>query len=73
MTTVACLIPAFNKARLIEGVIAGIPDGVDHFIVVNDASTDDTEEVVRRIARAAGTRSLESGLLFETDMLIKLY
>ncbi len=44
------MIPAYNEARFIEGVIAGIPDGVDHVIVVNDASTDDTEEVVRRIA-----------------------
>ncbi len=50
MTIVACVIPAYNEAQFIEAVIAGIPAGIEHVIVVNDASTDDTGEVVRRIA-----------------------
>ncbi len=50
MTAIACVIPAYNEAQFIEEVIAGIPAGVQHVIVVNDASTDDTEEVLRRIA-----------------------
>ncbi len=49
MTTLACVIPAYNEARFIEDVIAGIPADVEHVIVVNDASTDDTGDAVRRI------------------------
>ncbi len=50
MTTVACVIPAYNEGRFIDQVIAGIPASIDHIIVVNDASTDDTEAVVNGIA-----------------------
>ncbi len=50
MTLVACVIPAYNEAQFVEEVIAGIPASVQHIIVVNDGSTDDTAEVVRRIA-----------------------
>ncbi len=49
MTTIACVIPAYNEGRLITDVIAAIPGDVQHIIVVNDASSDDTEDVVGRI------------------------
>ncbi len=46
MSSIACVIPAYNEADFIGGVIAGIPAAVDHIVVVNDASTDRTAEVV---------------------------
>ena len=42
--TVLVLIPAFNEARAIGRVIGDIPDAlVDEVVVVNNASTDETE------------------------------
>lgn len=39
---VAVVIPAFNEERAIARAIAAVPDFVDHIIVVDDASHDDT-------------------------------
>jgi glycosyltransferase involved in cell wall biosynthesis len=47
---IAVLIPAFNEARQIGGVLAGLPDFVDDIVVIDDASTDDTAAVVRALA-----------------------
>ena len=46
----AAVIPAFNEARSIATVVAGIGPSVDRVIVVDDGSTDGTAE----LARAAG-------------------
>ncbi len=43
---VAVLIPAFNEAHQIGGVLAGMPDFVDEVIVVDDGSQDATAAVV---------------------------
>ncbi len=43
--TVAVVIPAHNEARLLPITLAGLPDFIDHIIVVDDASTDATAEV----------------------------
>ena len=49
------IIPAFNEARAIGRVIGDIPAGlVDEVVVVNNASTDETE----KNARAAGATVL---------------
>jgi len=49
--TTLVIIPAFNEARAIGQVVADIPDAVaDEVLVVNNASTDETEDN----ARAAG-------------------
>ena len=54
MTTLV-IIPAFNEARAIGKVVGDIPDGlVDEVVVVNNASTDETEDN----ARAAGATVL---------------
>lgn len=54
-TRVLVVIPAFNEARSIGRVIGDIPEGlVDEVVVVNNASTDETE----RNARAAGATVL---------------
>lgn len=45
--TIAVVMPAHNEGRLIERAIAKVPEFVDHIIVVDDASTDDTALVLR--------------------------
>jgi glycosyltransferase involved in cell wall biosynthesis len=52
---VAVVVPAYNEARLIERTLASVPSWVDHVVVVDDASRDDT--AVR--ARAVGDRRVE--------------
>src|SRR5262245_39799264 len=44
---VAVVIPAFEEARLVGGVVRGLPPWVDHVIVVDDASRDDTSGAAR--------------------------
>lgn len=39
---VAVVIPAFNEERAIVDTVATVPEFVDHIIVVDDSSTDDT-------------------------------
>ena len=51
---VLVIIPAFNEARSIGRVIGDIPDHVAEVVVVNNASTDETE----RNAAAAGATIL---------------
>jgi glycosyltransferase involved in cell wall biosynthesis len=45
--TVAVIIPAYNEERLIGTVLKAIPPFVDHIVVVDDASNDRTQELVR--------------------------
>ena len=54
----AAVIPAFNEARSIAEVIAGVRGAVAHVIVVDDGSTDDTAAQ----ARAAGVEVLMHGV-----------
>lgn len=42
---VAVVIPAHNEVRLLPVTLAGLPAFVDHVVVVDDASTDDTSRV----------------------------
>ena len=39
---VAAVVPAYNESLLIGKTIATMPDFVDHVIVIDDLSTDDT-------------------------------
>ena len=50
--TLAVLIPAYNEATQIEGVVKSLPAFVDRVVIVNDASTDDTAQVVAALAAA---------------------
>lgn len=47
---VAVVIPAFNVAAHIAGVVQGIPEFIDDIIVVEDAGTDETAKVVRELS-----------------------
>lgn len=50
--TIAVVIPAYNEEMLIVQTINSIPDFVDKIIVINDASRDNTADVVRKKAEA---------------------
>jgi dolichol-phosphate mannosyltransferase len=47
---IVVVIPAYNESKHIAGVIASIPSEVGSVIVVDDASSDRTVDVVRQIA-----------------------
>lgn len=51
------IIPAFNEEPTIAAVVLGLRHEVDHVVVVDDGSTDDTA----RCARAAGAEVVEHG------------
>ena len=46
--TVAVVVPAYNESTLIGRVIETMPEFVDHIVVVDDCSSDDTVAVVKR-------------------------
>jgi glycosyltransferase involved in cell wall biosynthesis len=45
---IGVVVPAYNEEKLIGRVIETIPDFVDRIIVVDDASTDNTVDIVRK-------------------------
>lgn len=49
VTVIVVVIPAYNEAAHIEGVISAIPKFVDCILAVNDASTDKTADVLASI------------------------
>lgn len=53
--TVAVVLPAYNESAHIGEVIATIPQWVDHILVVDDASTDNTADVAASLNDARVT------------------
>lgn len=45
--TIAVIVPAYNEEKLIGKVLETVPTFIDHIVVVDDASSDRTGEVVR--------------------------
>ena len=52
--TVAVVVPAYNEGKQIEKVLETMPQFVDKVIVINDASSDNTSEIVREASRRDG-------------------
>lgn len=50
--SVGVVVPAYNEERLIGKTLGGMPDFIDHIIVVDDCSQDTTPEVVSQLAQA---------------------
>ena len=46
--TIAVVVPAFNEATQIGGVIETMPDYVDRIIIVDDVSKDSTSDIVEQ-------------------------
>ena len=44
---IAVVVPAYKEREHIAKVITTMPDFVDHIVVVDDCSPDDTSEVAR--------------------------
>jgi glycosyltransferase involved in cell wall biosynthesis len=53
---VSVVVPAHNEELLIESVVDGIPQFVDHIVVVDDASTDKTAEKLTALKGRHGGR-----------------
>jgi len=55
--SICVVVPAHNEELLIGRVIDTMPDFVDHIIIVDDTSTDQTVEIVEqyvvRVAEAS--------------------
>lgn len=48
---IAVVVPAYNEEELIVPTIETIPDYVDHIIVVNDASIDNTCSIIKELEK----------------------
>ena len=49
--SIGVVVPAYNEEMLIEKTLASIPDVVDHIIIVDDASSDNTSDVIERLMK----------------------
>ncbi|MGA1979756.1 MAG: glycosyltransferase family 2 protein [Sedimentisphaerales bacterium] len=54
--TVCVVVPAYNEEELIGRVLETMPGYVDKIVVVDDKSTDETAEIVRKAADKSGGR-----------------
>jgi glycosyltransferase involved in cell wall biosynthesis len=58
---IAVIVPAYNEADKIAATLRSIPGFVDHVIVVDDGSPDETAATARRAARRASGRGAGRG------------
>jgi len=49
---ISVVVPAYNESSQISKVVETVPDFVDHIVVVDDKSTDDTVAVLRGLKEA---------------------
>lgn len=54
--TICVVVPAYNEERLIGRVIETMPNCVDKIVIVDDRSTDQTAELVKRYSKKIGNR-----------------
>jgi len=53
---IAVVVPAYNEARHVGGVLAAVPEYVDYVIAVDDCSTDETASAIASAADARVVR-----------------
>lgn len=68
--TIAVVVPAYNEESQIGTVIETMPDFVDRILVVNDKSTDRTEEIVRNFI---SSNHNESPLILKEKVIKKTF
>jgi len=51
---IAVVVPAYNEERFIESVIGAIPGLVDKIYIIDDASTDNTQQITSDLASQNG-------------------
>jgi glycosyltransferase involved in cell wall biosynthesis len=60
--TIAIVIPAFNEEAKIGHVIESMPDFVDHVLVVDDGSSDNTVEIAQKHGAKTISHKKNSGV-----------
>ena len=55
------VVPAYNEARVIRDVVEGLATAFPNIVVVNDGSSDDTEEILRGTPAKVITHPLNLG------------
>ncbi len=60
--TIAVVIPAYNEENQIGLVLETMPDYVDRIILVNDCSTDNTEQLARKFSNKLGSFKLPENI-----------
>ncbi len=82
--TIGLLIPAYNEAENLGGVLASVPDYVDHVLVVNDGSSDQTASIAcehgaqvisHRVNKGVGATfntGVKSILTTDVDILVNM-
>ena len=55
------VVPAYNEARVIRDVVEGLATAFPNIVVVNDGSSDDTEEILRGSPAKVITHPLNLG------------
>ena len=58
---IAVVIPAYQVEKWIQGVLEGIPDYIDHIIVIDDKSADGT---ARKVTAVSDPRRRNSRWIF---------
>lgn len=48
---IAVVVPAYNEEKMIVKVVETMPDFVDHIVIVDDCSNDQTVNIVKKLAR----------------------
>ena len=63
--TVAVVIPAYNEADFVAGVVETVPDFVDRVYPVDDCSTDDTWAAIQEAAERVNDARMDRDSPFE--------
>ncbi|WP_132059386.1 glycosyltransferase family 2 protein [Halorussus amylolyticus] len=58
--TIGVVVPAYNEASFVGGVVRDLPDFVDRIYAVDDASTDATWDAIRRVSAEVAETESES-------------